>query len=274
VVGLGPFRAVLFDDVAALRESHLERHEREKIRRRAFQPHLQRRVVERGDPAFFIVFQFSLVEILRVDNIKQRISVLGRGFWFEQALPGEFEISRDDFFAVAPRRILAQVKDDSLALVEHVPGLRDDRRRFQIFVELGEADHEIRDHVEGDVIGRERPVEAGRFGAQIDPKGFAVGASGGAVTRGESEKCEDGKNQAAKEFSEWKSQGISACVAIGLPILVPQGQPIFKRKAKAWTRGNCSRNTWSSKDTGTYTNSSTASPSERNRRSATGSRRD
>ena len=60
-----------------------------------------------------------------------------------------------------------------------IPRLGDHRRRFEILVELGEADHEIGNDIERNMIGGDGPVQARRFGAEIDSK-MVVGAALGA----------------------------------------------------------------------------------------------
>ena len=47
-------------------------------------------------------------------------------------------------------------------------GFRERRHRLEIPTELGQSAHELLDDGDRDVVGRQRPVEGGRLGAQID----------------------------------------------------------------------------------------------------------
>src|SRR5262249_318923 len=109
-----------------------------------------------------------------------------RGFGVEESLPGVFEILGADFLTVAPGNIVAQTENELAAALEDIPRLGDYRRRLELFVKLSQPDHQIGDDVERDMVRRQRPVETGRLGAEIDAKifsrcaAFRAGFAGGA----------------------------------------------------------------------------------------------
>jgi hypothetical protein len=62
------------------------------------------------------------------------------------------------------------MKNDSPAAFVEIPVFGDDGCGLEIFVEFGEADHKVGDHVKRNVIGGEGPVQTRRLGAQINPE--------------------------------------------------------------------------------------------------------
>jgi len=128
----------------------------------------QRVVICRFDANGGWVREFAFGKCLSVVDVEKDVGVLGGGLGMEQSLPRIFEILGPDFLAVAPWDVVAKVKDDFSAAFLNVPGLGYDRSRPQVLIELGQTNHQIRNHVERDMVGRDRPVKTGRFSTEID----------------------------------------------------------------------------------------------------------
>ena len=168
IAGIGPTRFELFDDVLSLREGHFEGRDGEKIGRRVAQLDSEGQVVECLHSDERRVGDFPIVKLLGVDDIEEDIGVFRSGLRAEQPFPGIFEVLGADFLAVAPGDVVAQMENQLLTAVEHIPGFGDNGGRLQFFVEFRQADHQIGDDVKGYVIGGQRPIQARRFGAEID----------------------------------------------------------------------------------------------------------
>ena len=129
---------------------------------------------------------FTFMELLGVFDVEQNVGVLGRGFGVEQPLPGIFEILGTNFFTVAPGNVVAQMKNQLSPAFDDIPRLGDHRSRFELLVKFRQPDHQVGNDVEGDMVRRQRPVETGRLGAEIDAESFPrdaafrAGLAGGA----------------------------------------------------------------------------------------------
>ena len=62
------------------------------------------------------------------------------------------------------------MKNNFSPTLEDIPRLCDHRRGFELLIELRQSDHHVGNDIEGDMIRRQRPVEAGRLGAKVDAK--------------------------------------------------------------------------------------------------------
>ena len=129
---------------------------------------------------------------LGVQDVEQDIGILGGGLGIQQALPRILEILRPDLYPVTPGDVIPEVEDDSPSPFEDIPGLGDDRRGFEVFVEFREPYHEIGDYVEGDMIRGQRPIETGGLRAQVDAEDLlvaALGVAGRDQKQGEKGQC-------------------------------------------------------------------------------------
>src|SRR5437764_4764805 len=120
------------------------------------------------------------------------------------ALPGILKILRPNFFSIRPLHVVAQVKNDLVPAFQNVPRFGNDRRRLQRLIKLGQANHQVGDDVERNVIGGEGPVETRRFGADIDAE-MVVGPGLSRLivpvaARAEKEK---GKARQDKKTAKW-----------------------------------------------------------------------
>ena len=75
------------------------------------------------------------------------------------------------------------MENDFSAVVEDLPGFRRHRDRLEAAVELGEPDHEVGNDVKRDMVRRQRPVQTGGLGADVDAKDFLPGSFGGTGAR-------------------------------------------------------------------------------------------
>ena len=60
------------------------------------------------------------------------------------------------------------MKNQLLAAFEEIPRLGDHRRRLELLVKFRQADHQVGNDIERNMVGGHGPVQAGRLGAEID----------------------------------------------------------------------------------------------------------
>lgn len=137
---------VLFVHVLRNREQRVERRQAEEVRRRLFQRHLQRVIVERLH-ADVIGFRFALVILLAVLQVVQLIRVVRGGIRVEKLLPRIFKIVGRHRLPVAPLCVFAQVERVREAIVRNLPFLGDPRLHFAVFSEACQAFHDVDEHL-------------------------------------------------------------------------------------------------------------------------------
>jgi hypothetical protein len=95
------------------------------------------------------------------------------------------------------------VKDNFSSPLQDIPGPGDNGRRFQLFVELCEAHHEIGDDVEGDVIRSQRPIQTGGLCPQVNAEDFIAATRGERVAGIDDKEGKKGKAAADVAYSEY-----------------------------------------------------------------------
>ena len=95
------------------------------------------------------------------------------------------------------------MEDDFFPSIEDLPGGGDDRDGFEFVVEFREADHEIGDHVERDMVRRQGPVETRRLGAQVRAKNILAVRRG--RTAAGTEKPQQQEEAPGGAFPQWGS---------------------------------------------------------------------